>query len=244
MDKRIESAAKLPTARIEESIPPSLLQKLKEIGRCLSVSWVGIYAGLFVPLQYVMDYSLVELDQSLWTDPLIVWPLIHAPSGTRKSRIHSFVNSLLKFEEYFETENEENQALPQYKVQETTFENLGLVMQNNRGRVIWFFDEARHFFAQLGYYNKGGSTRDENLLLSLYDGGEWDHGTSGSKSTKFKIPKTHLVLGGCTQTAHIVSLFQNQEQMQSGLIPRFLILMLEPVRTPIERTWERQSKRI
>ena len=27
---------------------------------------------------------------------------------------------------------------------------------------------------------------------------------------------------------------QNQEQMQSGLIPRFLILMLEPVRTPIE----------
>ena len=231
MDKLIETAAKLPTTRIEESIPPSLLLKLKDLGRCLSVSWVGLFSGLFVPIQYILDYSVVELEDSMWTDPLIVWPLIHAPSGTRKSRIHGFINSLMNFGDYLDKDN----ILPQFKVQETTFENLGMVMEKNDGRVIWMFDEARHFFAQLGYYNKGGSSRDENLLLSLYDGGEWDHGTSSTKSAKFTIPKTRLALGGCTQTAHVVSLFENKEQMKSGLIPRFLVVMMEPVRTPINQ---------
>ena len=31
---------------------------------------------LFVPLQYIMDYSVVALEETLLTDLLIVWPLI------------------------------------------------------------------------------------------------------------------------------------------------------------------------
>ena len=120
---------------------------------------------------------------------------------------------------------------------ETTFENLGLVMENNAGRVIWYFDEARHFFAQLGLYQKG-STRDESVLLSLYDGGEWEHGTASNKSTKFSMERTNLSLGGLTQTAHVLRLFNNADQMQSGLIPRFLSILLRPVRTSIREMRE------
>ena len=71
----------------------------------------------------------------------------------------------MNFEDW---ENDENiEPLPQYKVNETTFENLGHVMKKNGGGVIWTFDEARHFFSQLGFY-KQGSSRDETTLWSLH----------------------------------------------------------------------------
>ena len=228
INARIENAAKLSTSRIEESMPPSLLANLKELGRTMSVSWLGILAGLWIPIQYVMEYSRAEVERTRWKEPLIVWPLMHSSSGTRKSGIYSFVKSLMNFEDW--NENDDDKSLPRYKVNETTFENLGLVMEKNGGRIIWMFDEARHFFSQLGFYQKGTS-RDETTLLSLYDGGEWDHGTAGAKSTKFTLPRTRIALGGFTQVSHIFTLFDNAEQMQSGLIPRFTVLMLEPVHT-------------
>ena len=86
-------------------------------------------------------------------------------------------------------------------------------------------------------YQKG-STRDESVLLSLYDGGEWEHGTASNKSTKFAMERTNLSLGGLTQTAHVLRLFGNADQMQSGLIPRFLSILLRPVRTSIRELRE------
>ena len=226
IDTRIKNAAKQSTTRIEESMPPSLLANLKELGRTMSVSWLGIHAGLWIPIQYVMEYSRTEVERTRWKQPLIVWPLMHSSSGTRKSGIYRFINSVMNFEDW----GDDDEPLPRFKVNETTFENLGIVMEKNGGRVIWMFDEARHFFAQLGFYQKG-SSRDETTLLSLYDGGQWDHGTAGSKSAKFSLPRTRIALGGLTQVAHICALFDNPEQMQSGLIPRFTVLMLEPVHT-------------
>ena len=71
-----------------------------------------------------------------------MWPLLHSPSGTRKRVIHRFVGGLNRFEDVHERE-EDNYPIRRHTVNETTFENLGLVMENNDGRVIWYFDEAR-----------------------------------------------------------------------------------------------------
>lgn len=113
MDARIEKAAKLSTERIKESMPPSLLIQLQELGRCMSVSWLGIFAGLWIPIQYLMGYSKTEVEDTMWKEPIIVWPLIHSSSGTRKSAIHSFINALIKFENWDEEELLQNQ-IPQY----------------------------------------------------------------------------------------------------------------------------------
>ena len=145
------------------------------------------------------------------------------PSATRKSLIYNFVKDII---DSLECDGGEKD----HKVCETTFEKLGLLMEENNGRMVWQFDEARHFFAQLGMYQKGPS-RDENLLLSLYDGAEWNH--CSAKGTTFKNPRTKLCVGGLTQTAHLVSLFQQQEQMDSGFFPRFLTILLRPVHTSI-----------
>ena len=231
----VKKAATLSLTTIEQSIPPTLLSELRKVGASLSVPWVGLLIGSWTPLQYAMHYSEVMLEDSDWTEPTIIWSLLHMPSGTRKSLIYKFVNDLVKDLGIKSNENDEDQQdidTTQYRVNETTFEKLGLVMQKNDGKVVWYFDEGRHFFSQLGLYQKG-SSRDESVLLTLYDAGEWHHSTA--KGVQFELDRTQLALGGLTQTAHVAQLFSNKERMESGLIPRFLTVMLNPVHTSIRK---------
>ena len=87
---------------------------------------LGLLMGSLTPIQYAMRYSTVWLEDSDWDEPTIMWPLLHSPSGTRKSVIHRFVRNLNR-----SLENEENENT--YQVNEITFENLGIVMENNNG---------------------------------------------------------------------------------------------------------------
>ena len=77
---------------------------------------------------------------------------------------------------------------------------------------------------------KGSGCRDESVLLTLYDGGEWSHSTT--QGAQFDMKHTKLVLGGMTQTSHYIKLIQNTEQMESGFLPRFLTFQLSPVYNP------------
>ena len=51
------------------------------------------------------------------------------------------------------TEDGDGEHTP-YKVNETTFEKLGLTMASNEGKVVWYFDEGRHFLASWVYTKK------------------------------------------------------------------------------------------
>ena len=221
MDKKMEFCATLPKGKISECIPPTMLTGLLSVQKSKSVPWLGLFLGNVFPLPYVINSS-VTIETTDWEEPALVWLLLHMPSGTRKSVIYKYIK--------FITSGLEDDGRI-YQICESTFEKLGLTMQANNGKTIWFFDEARHFFSQLGLYQKG-SSRDESVLLSLYDCQNWDHSTA--KGVSFEIPKTNLSIGGLTQTDHVIDLFAQQEQMSSGLIPRFITVMLEPVHTPLK----------
>ena len=222
LDKRIETAATLSKTLVEDCIPPSLLDVMEKLSSSLSIPWLGVLVGLSQPIQYAMNYATIDLKESDWWEPTIFWPLQHMPSATRKSVIYKFIRDVVK--------GLEDDGAPEYHLCETTFEKMGLLMEKNNGKLIWQFDEARHFFSQLGIYNRMPS-RDEGALLFLYDGNEWNH--SSAKGVRFDNPYTKLSLGGMTQTAHVVNLFNQEEPMTSGLIPRFFVLGLEPVPTNI-----------
>ena len=232
MDSRIKEAAELPVESIEKSIPEDLLQELKTVAKSLSVPWIGLLLGTITPVQYALSYTNVYLENSDWVEPTIMWILQHMPSGTRKSNIGKFVNDLCDATQIDEDNRNENNH-PQYKVCETTFEKLGLMMEENKGEMIWYSDEARHFFSQLGLYQKPGSlgNRDEAILLTLYDGASWSHNTA--RGVQFSMEKSKLILGGLSQTGHVLKLFNQKDQMESGLIPRFLTVLLKPVHTNI-----------
>ena len=77
------------------------------------------------------------------------------------------------------------------------------------------------------------SRRDETILLSLYDGGNWSHTTR--HSTNFSMEKTKLTLGGLTQNKCILEMFneKNSEKLFSGLYSRFTMYADNMVFTPL-----------
>lgn len=107
MDSKIEAAANFPLDNIAKSLPPSLFKELINAGECMSVSWLGLLARSITPIQYGMNYSYVKLENSDWVEPTILWPLLHSPSGTRKSVIHRFVRGLNQFGKEEDNEEEE-----------------------------------------------------------------------------------------------------------------------------------------
>ena len=158
MDKKMEFCATLSKIRISECIPPSLYSGYVSLQKSKSVHWLGLFLGNLFPMPYVIN-TKVNIETTDWEEPALVWLLLHMPSGTRKSVIFNFIKLI--------SSNLEDDGKI-YQVCESTFEKLGLTMQANDGKICWFFDEARHFFSQLGLYQKG-SSRDESVLLSLYD---------------------------------------------------------------------------
>lgn len=84
------------------------------------------------------------------------------PSGQNKSGIYNLISKVLS----------EIPDIDNCWIGETTFEKLGITMQSQNGQAVWFFDEARLFLSQIGLYGKPAAvSRDEAVLLTLYDGG-------------------------------------------------------------------------
>ena len=199
---------------------------------------------MLIPVQYSMGHSQIELEDSDFQEPTILWLISHMPSGTRKSKLYKFISKLMleAYKNKSETLDQSNShndsntsSHSKFNINQATFEVIGqdMAITNNIG--MWFFDEGRSFFSQVKMYNNGTS-RNEAALLSLYDGGEWNHKTVAS--TNFEMPFTKLVIGGFTQTSHMLELQgkSNLSQNQSGFIPRFLTFMLKPVSTDIRLT--------
>ena len=221
LNERIKEAEALSTLKIQSCIPPLLFDEITKNADSLSAPWLGLLIGLISPVQYRMKFAHVDLENSSWKEPTIVWPLQHMSSGARKSNIFNFIK---QFDDKLREDDDKDDD---FMVSEITFERLGVKMQDNNNTAYWIFDEARLFFAQLGLYQNGSSSSlDEAVLLTLYDGGKWVHSTN--KGANFNLKATKLVLGGLTQTAHIIKLLADVERMESGFLPRFLIFLLKP----------------
>ena len=182
-NQRIRDAANISTENIEKFIPVSLLKELKLLGQSISSPWLGILLGLLAPVQYSMKFAHVEIEKTSWREPTILWTIQHMSSGTCK--IFNLVNDVV---------NHLESNCAGFKANEITFEKMGIKMQENKSSLFWYFDELRLFFSQLGMYQKGSGCRDESVLLTLYDGGEWSHSTT--QGAQFDMKHTKLVLGG------------------------------------------------
>ena len=132
--------------------PKEFINSTKEAGKRLSVPHMGVIMAIIVNLEFFMAYSEAMLEDSDWREPLLSWIIMHMPSGTRKSAIYSFLENTLYdkaieiIRDAYQMKKEETEFL----VHETTFEKLGLLLQENEGKKLWVHDEIRHFWAQMG----------------------------------------------------------------------------------------------
>ena len=118
-----------------------------------------------------------------WFEPMILWIVIVMPTGAGKSALFKFLRGILDtvrkrvIASGKDTSN--NDALPDWAVEEASMEKMGAMMAENGNKLIGLYDEITHFLTQINVYRNRGlsDTHDLAMFLQLYNGLPWSRKT-------------------------------------------------------------------
>ena len=112
-----------------------------------------------------------------WFEPMILWIVIVMPTGAGKSTLFKFLRGILDtvrkrvIASGKDTSN--NDALPDWAVEEASMEKMGAMMAENGNKLIGLYDEITHFLTQINVYrNRGLSDTHFNCTMDYLGHGK------------------------------------------------------------------------
>ena len=160
-----------------------------------------------------------------WREPVIVWTVLMAHKGLKKSPVlGKFISALSKLEQDIDEsdDNEVEDISQQHFVEHFSMEELHYTMKRSGGRILAVFDELGLMFEQLDRY-KGGQG-DRKTLLSLINGSCWKQNYRSSKS----FMKTMCYnMTEFVQSSAMMKLASTDAD--DGLVDRFLVACPAPM---------------
>ncbi len=151
-----------------------------------------------------------------WNEPSILWFVIAARKGERKTAALKRIRK--PFEEIeadMRQQWQENDATdkpdhpPQLIVDYFSFEKLHSILVKNGGQVLGCFDEMSSFYGQLDLFKPHGSTVDRKTLLTLNGGGAWSR---NFRTYSASVPKTAFNITGFIQPAFVFQMLHSADQ--------------------------------
>ena len=136
----------------------------------------------------------------MWTEPAIIWFIVAANKGQKKTAALRLLKKPLE-----EIEEREERAWQQTQTQRSTsnttppqlcidnfsFEELHSVMKRNGSQILGLFDEMSTMYSQLDLYKQSGSVMDRKTLITLNGGSSWSRNyktyTASMKQTAFNM---------------------------------------------------------
>lgn len=123
-----------------------------------------------------MSHCAIQVPETVWIEPAILWIVITMPTGSGKSPLFLFLTKILKSaREKLSLTNMD----PPWLLDTASFEKMGELMANNQGRLLGLYDELSSFLAQINVYRGKGlcESQDLSTFLSLYTGKYWNRAT-------------------------------------------------------------------
>ena len=108
-----------------------------------------------------------------WQEPLILWNVVLADKGQKKSpALNWFLQPIKGLEAEMQsladensTSDEENEGhTPQIYIEHFSMEELHYTLKRNRGRVVGLYDEISLHYEQLDKYKNGSSDRNSTFF--------------------------------------------------------------------------------
>ena len=130
-------------------------------------------------ISYCFSHAVLNRFRKDWFEPMILWIVIVMPTGAGKSTLFKFLRGSLDtvrkrvIASGKDTSN--NDALPDWAVEEASMEKMGAMMAENGNKLIGLYDEITHFLTQINVYSNHGlsDTHDLAMFLQLYNGLPW-----------------------------------------------------------------------
>ena len=148
-----------------------------------------------------------------WLEPLILWNVVLADKGQKKSpALNRFVKPIQQLEvdlndadDAGNDDDDENYSRQIY-IEHFSMKELHYTLKRNDGRVVGLYDEISLLYEQLDKYKSGNS--DRNTFLSLINGSPWRRNFRTSHSI---VPCTHFNIAGFVQPDVIVNLLHSND---------------------------------
>ena len=139
----------------------------------------------------------ISLNQ-MWKEPAILWFIIAASKGQKKTAALRLLKKPLQEIEHKESKkwlaehgNEQNNSPPQLSIDNFSFEELHNVMCRNGSQILGLFDEMSTMYSQLDLYKQSGSVMDRKTLITLNGGSSWSRNyrnyTASMSQTAFNM---------------------------------------------------------
>lgn len=151
------------------------LQGCSQIGKAVCQPSTAVLYGLVVIMSFAMSHSVVEVENTDWIEPVLVWVAICMQTGSGKS---SLCKLLTKFVEDTRV-NIACEASPTWLADDQTLEKMGVLMNENNGKLLGLYDELVMFFSQMNIFHGKNITdsRELSVFLQLFGAKSWSRKT-------------------------------------------------------------------
>ena len=214
IDKRVNAAQKI-VFNIDETTTTSIKDLVNANANAIGSPKEFIFFPLLsVASHFMGPHTRVVINEN-WQEPLILWTVVLADKGQKKSpALNRLLEPIKTLEEQLvrnsedQEESDENteKHQPQIYIEHFSMEELHYTLKRNNGRVVGLYDEISLLYEQLDKYKNGRS--DRKTMLSLINGSSCRRNFRTSHSV---VPQTWFNIAGFVQPDVIVSLLNGND---------------------------------
>ena len=153
-----------------------IIQGFQKIGTALNLPPSAVLSGYLVLGSFVLSPASVQVPETDWCEPLLLWMTVCMPTGSGKSTLFKHLYSLLQNIRELCSQDEND---PVWAFDEATFEKMGVLMSLNSARLLGLYDELASFLTQINLYRGRGlsDSHELSLFLQLFNSHPWRRDT-------------------------------------------------------------------
>ena len=140
----------------------------------------AVLAGILLIVSFAMSHSVVEVENTDWVEPILLWISVCMPTGSRKSSLCKWLRQIVEDAHAMSTNDES----PSWFLDDQSFEKMGALMHANHSKLLGLYDELPMFLTQINVFRGKGLSDSHELavFLQLYGANPWVRKTGKQKA--------------------------------------------------------------
>ena len=121
------------------------MQICDQAAEAIGMPSTAFLAGLIDITGFAMSHSVIEVQDTDWFEPVLVWMSICMPTGSGKSSLCKLLRKLIQ--DACEQSGAEDDV--SWTLNDQSFEKMGELMEANHCKLLGLYDELPMFLSQL-----------------------------------------------------------------------------------------------
>ena len=140
----------------------------------------AVLAGILLVVSFAMSHSVVEVENTDWVEPILLWISVCMPTGSGKSSLCKWLRQIVEDAHAMSTNDES----PSWFLDDQSFEKMGALMHANHSKLLGLHDELPMFLTQINVFRGKGLSDSHELtvFLQLYGANPWVRKTGKQKA--------------------------------------------------------------